>query len=234
MGSTRLPGKILKKINNQPMLLFQYERLLKVKKADLICIATTDNSSDNIISDICLKNNIPVFRGSENNVLKRYFDASNYFDIDLIVRINSDCPLIDPYEVDKIINKWIDNEEVDYASNILEETYPLGMHIEVFSRKILEKVFREAKELDEKEHVTPYIYRNPDKFKLLSVVNKVNLSDHRWTVDYPEDIEFIKKIVSKLTPINKNFKMSDVIRLVNKDTDLKKINNMYLKKQNLL
>ena len=234
MGSTRLPGKVLKEVNNEPMLLFQYKRLQEVKMADLICIATTTNESDNVIVDLCLDNNIPVFRGSENNVLKRYIDTANHFNADLIVRINSDCPLIDSFEVDAVIKKMIDRPNVDYVSNILEESFPVGMHIEVFSKNALEKAFLEAKEPDEKEHVTPYIYRNSHKFNILSVVNTIDLSHHRWTVDYQEDLVFIQKVVSLLSHTMNRFKMMDVVELVENTPDLQIINHMYKKKQNLL
>jgi len=234
MGSTRLPNKVLKKINGIPMLIFQYLRLKEVKRANLICVATSIEEKDDIIVQLCLNNNIKYFRGSESNVLKRYFDAANNVNADLIVRVNSDCPLIDPFEIDKVIEKWLVNKKVDYVSNILEETFPLGMHIEVFSKKILDTAYHEAKKDDEKEHVTPYIYRNPDKFKLLSVVSKENLSHHRWTVDYEEDIEFVKSVAERLMPIKKIFQMKDIIELVDNEPNLKKINNMYTKRQNLL
>jgi|APSaa5957512535_1039671.scaffolds.fasta_scaffold04183_5 spore coat polysaccharide biosynthesis protein SpsF len=234
MGSTRFPGKILKTINNQPMLIFQYKRLQRSKLSSLVCVATTNEKSDDIINELCLENNIPVFRGSETDVLKRYHDAANYFNADVVVRINSDCPLIDPSEVDKVINEWINsNPRVDYASNILEETFPLGMHTEVFSIQALEKAHAEARLSDEREHVTPYIYRNPSIFNLQSIVNNENLSHYRWTVDYPEDLDFVREVANNLIP-KENFGMMEVVELINAKPNLKKINNMYKKRQNIL
>ena len=234
MGSTRFPGKILKTINNQPMLIFQYKRLQRSKLSSLVCVATTNEKSDDIINELCLENNIPVFRGSETDVLKRYHDAANYFNADVVVRINSDCPLIDPSEVDKVINEWINsNPRVDYASNILEETFPLGMHTEVFSIQALEKAQAEARLSDEREHVTPYIYRNPSIFNLQSIVNNENLSHYRWTVDYPEDLDFVREVANNLIP-KENFGMMEVVELINAKPNLKKINNMYKKRQNIL
>ena len=132
------------------------------------------------------------------------------------------------------MNEWINsNPRVDYASNILEETFPLGMHTEVFSIQALEKAHAEARLSDEREHVTPYIYRNPSIFNLQSIVNNENLSHYRWTVDYPEDLDFVREVANNLIP-KENFGMMEVVELINAKPNLKKINNMYKKRQNIL
>ncbi len=217
------------------MLLFQYQRLQASKLATMVCVATTLNDKDNVIEELCLQNNIHVFRGSEEDVLHRYTAAATYYKADVIVRINSDCPLIDPIEIDNIISNWIkSNSKFDYMSNILQETFPMGMHIEVFSRKTLYKANREATLPEDREHVTPYIYKNPLKFNLCSIVNSEDLSYLRWTVDYPEDLKFINKIVDILYFVKKKGTMGEIVELLKNNPNLLSINNMYVKKQSLL
>jgi len=235
MGSSRLPGKILEEVAGQPLLIFQYERLSRSLKADLIVVATTTNPLDDKVESLCNQFSIPCFRGPEQDVLLRYRNAAEVFEADVIVRINADCPLIDPVEVDRVIEAWFEQQpSLDYASNILEETFPMGMHIEVFSRATLNRAESNASSLEEREHVTPYIYRNPSIFQLYSVINPKNLSDYRWTVDYQEDLDFVRKVVEALEPNNQEFGMMDVINLLNEYPRLMNINSQYKKSQNLL
>ena len=235
MDSSRFPGKILKKVGEHELLIFQHQRLLKSTKADLIVIATTTNTLDDCIEEYCDKNEIPCFRGSEQDVLQRYRDAADFYDANVIVRINSDCPFIDPIEVDHAIMTWFDKQpNIEYASNILEETYPVGMHIEVFSREALERATLEASSPDEREHVTPYIYRNPELFNLHSITCSENLSHFRWTVDYPEDLHFICKVADILISEKSKFGMWEIVDLLRKNPELPKINNQFKKRQNLL
>jgi spore coat polysaccharide biosynthesis protein SpsF len=235
MGSTRLPGKVIKRVSGIPLLLLQYQRLSLSKLADQIVIATSTNPNDSSIVKLCLDHAIMYFKGSESDVLKRYYDAATFFKADIIVRINSDCPLIDPRVVDKVINAFLSSgQTVDYASNILEETYPTGMHVEVFSYNAIKKASERHTQLDEKEHVTPYIYRNPSIFKLLSVTNSINLSMHRWTVDYEEDFEFISQIIKKKIKNNIDTSMNQIVEFLDNNPKLLEINSMHSKKQNLL
>lgn len=234
MGSSRFPGKILELINNKPQLVFQYERLTKSKLADKVVVATSESYKDNLVEKLCITNDIQFYRGSEEDVLDRYYKASLCFKADLIIRCNADCPFIDPDIVDKVINAWHSLDNIDYASNILEETFPLGMHTEVFSLGALKRAFDNAKGSDEREHVTPYIYRNPDKFKLVNLKNKEDLSHHRWTVDYKEDLEFINKVVEHLDDKKDTFTMMDVVKLLEIKPEIQAINSKYKKSQNLL
>lgn len=235
MDSTRFPGKILEKIGQRELLVFQYERLVKSEKADLIVVATTTNILDDRVEGLCIKYGIPCFRGAEEDVLQRYRDAAELYDADVIVRINADCPFIDSVEVDHVITTWLDGQPViDYAANILEETYPIGMHIEVFSRAALERAASNASSPDEREHVTPYIYRNPDLFHLHSITSFENLSKFRWTVDYPEDLDFVRKVTDALLLKHSNFGMWDIVNLLRKQPELTYINDQFKKKQNLL
>ena len=162
MGSTRFPGKILKKIDNKSLLELQYRRLKNSKKAQQIIIATSDKKSDDCIEELCFQLNIKCFRGSESNVLDRYYQTAKYFNLDVIIRSNGDCPFIDPVQIDKIIDIWkLNYPKYDYISNILEESFPLGMHIEIFSIIALERALKESKIEEDLEHVTPFIIDGP-------------------------------------------------------------------------
>jgi len=160
MGSTRLPGKVLKKVNDKTLLDYQLDSLQKSKLLTQVVVATTTESSDDAIVQFCEKRDQAYFRGSESNVLERYYLAAKKYKADVVVRITSDCPMIDVEIVDHVIQQFINNK-VDYASNSLERTYPRGMDTEVFTMKALEMAYSGATEQKEFEHVTPYIYFHP-------------------------------------------------------------------------
>jgi spore coat polysaccharide biosynthesis protein SpsF len=233
-GSTRLPGKILKKVEGRPLLSYQIERLRKVENANELVIATTTKSNDDEIVSLCDSMKCSYFRGSEHNVLSRYYNAAIKFKADCIVRINSDCPLIDYSVVEEIIEYYINNfPNYDYVSNILEKSYPIGMHTEIFSFDALNIANKKSFDKDEREHVTPYIYRNKDIFKLKSIKMFKDLSDYRLTVDYPEDFEVIKKIISDIYPKKKYFNMHDIVSYLDDNIELKDINSNIEKKQTI-
>lgn len=224
MGSTRLPGKVMKKIMGKPLLEHVILRLQLVKSIDQIVIATTDNPKDNPIVDLASKIGIGVFRGSEENVLERYHQAAKMFQLDVIVRITSDCPVIDPELVDKVINYYMENQPADYASNCIERTFPRGLDVEVFSFEVLERAFVEATEPYEIEHVTPYLYQNPSKFKILNFKNAEDYSFHRWTVDTKEDLELINIIYENLYYSKVDFSFGDILKLFENRPELLRIN----------
>jgi spore coat polysaccharide biosynthesis protein SpsF len=234
MGSTRLPGKILKKVMGKSLLEYQIERIKKVRNVDDVVIATTTNQIDQPVKELCEKLHCSYFRGSEDNVLLRYYEAAVKFKAECIVRVNADCPLIDPEVVEEIIGYYhLNYNEIDYVSNILEKSYPIGLHTEVFSMEVLRRISRRNGNSIEREHVTPYIYNNPDIFRLFSYVIKEDFSQYRWTVDYLEDFELISLILKKLYPYKKFFNMFDIIRLMNSDPSLMEINSRFTKKQTL-
>ena len=212
MGSTRLPGKVLKDIAGRPMLSYQMERLRRVKRAERIVVATTDQPADDAVERFCQKEKIACVRGSEHDVLARYHLAIERFPADVVVRITADCPLIDPAIVDEAIAAY----EPDYVSNMLEQTYPYGMAVEVFSAQALREAHREAKDPAEREHVTPFIYRRPQRYRLKSLTMAPNLSHHRWTVDTPEDFELVSRLLKTLKP---NFRLQDVLAVLNDHPD---------------
>lgn len=225
MGSTRLPGKVMKKILGKPVILWDIERVSKSKLIDEIVAAIPfDRQNDVIMNTIKeYSDKIIIFRGSEEDVLDRYYKAAIERKSDVIVRLTSDCPLIDPVVVDKVIGQFLSNN-CDYCSNALKRTYPRGLDTEVFSFKALSKAWSEAKEDYEREHVTPYIIENPDKFKLISVLNDSDISHLRWTLDTKEDFEFIESVYQKIYPKKHIFFMQDVLDLLDREPGLIEIN----------
>ena len=221
MGSSRLPGKIMKKINGDtPMLKFQLDQLQFSKNIDQIIIATTTLEPDNLIVDFCKKNNLECFRGESKDVLDRYYKCAKKFKLSIIVRITSDCPLIDPTIVDHVISRFIDSD-YDYMSTEVKKS-PLGFAVEVFTFESIKKAWEEAKLPSEHEHVTPYFYNNPDKFKIESVSQEKDLSHIRCTVDTEYDFKLIEKIILKIKtrPIH----LDHILDLFSKDTNLLEIN----------
>lgn len=226
MGSTRLPGKIMKKVLDKPLLEYQLERLLRVKQADQVIIATTDNGEEQPIVELCQRMGVPYFRGSEEDVLARYYGAAIKYGADVIVRITSDCPLIDPAVVDKVIGFYLAHkEEYDYVSNTFPElTYPRGMDTEVFSYKVLKEAYEEAKDQPEREHVTIFIKRRPERYRIKNLPYGKDYSHYRWTVDTPEDFALIEKMITALYPVNPCFTLEDCLALLVEHPEWVKIN----------
>lgn len=225
MTSTRLPGKILKEVLQKPLLEYQLERLRRVRNTDELVIATTTNDTDLPIIDFCSRYHIKFFRGSEEDVLARYYLAASAHEASNVVRITSDCPLIDPDIIDQVIQTYMDNQAtVDYVSNTLIRTYPRGMDTEVFSFSVLEEAYRKALLSTEREHVTPYIYGH-DRFRIKQVTAHNDLSKHRWTVDTPEDYELIRRIIEAIYPVNPVFTMQDVVNLLEQHPQWVEINS---------
>ena len=225
MTSTRLPGKVLKKVLDKPLLEYQLDRLKRVKLANEIVIATTINRTDLPIIELCDRLSVPYFRGSENDVLARYHGAAKEHHADVVVRITSDCPLIDPQVIDKVIQFYLDYRyKYDYVSNCLERTYPRGMDTEVFSFLALHQAFVEATEQPDREHVTPFIHMQPERYRLAQIVYSDNQSSHRWTVDTADDFELIKRILEALYPKIKKFTLEDCLDLLKRYPDWSLIN----------
>lgn len=226
MGSTRLPGKILKTVNGKTLLEYQIERVNQAKSIDQIIIATTLKESEQPIVELCEKIGIDYYRGSELDVLSRYYEAAQKFGVDVIVRLTSDCPIIDPEVIDKVVNQYLNNQSsVDYLSNTLERTYPRGLDTEVFSFVALNKAYHEAVLLRDKEHVTAYFYTNPDFFKLQGLKSGRKYGNYRWTVDTEEDFELIQHILRELYNPNKLFLLEDVIKLLKDHPEWNEINS---------
>jgi len=219
--STRLPRKVLKELpyNSGITCLEQVIRRLKrCQKLDEIIIATTKNKEDNPIVNIAKKENINYFRGSEEDVLSRYYFTAKKYNIDIIVRVTSDCPCIDPKIVDKVITNHLKLRKVyvDYTSNNITRTYPQGLDVEVFDFDILEKVYFEVRIDYDKEHVTPYIRRHLSKFRLNNIVapETLNFPDVRITLDTKDDYKFLCRIFKQLYPKDKYFGAKSIIKLL--------------------
>lgn len=202
-GSTRLPNKIFKEVNNESLLQIHINRIRKASKISEIIVATTTSKSDDIIESFAKNNNISFFRGSEDDVLDRFYQAVKNKKPDYVVRLTSDCPLIDGSLIDEIVNKAL-KERVDYCSNTLVESFPDGQDIEVFTFKALETAWKEALLLSEREHVTPYIKNNSsfygkDKFKAINVLSgNDDYEKVRMTVDEESDFRVISKLIQTL------------------------------------
>ena len=225
MKSTRLPGKVLKNIAGKPILAHVIERLKDARLVDEIIIATTTRDEDRAILKFANESRVKSFAGSEGDVLDRYYQAAKRCEADVIVRITSDCPLIDPGVVDKIIAFYLKHRDtVMYVSNFLKRSYPRGLDTEVFSFKVLKKAWQQAKEPHQREHVTPYIYEHPEIFRLANVKNSEDLSYMRWTVDEEKDLEFVREIYKKLYKNGKIFLTKDILVLLKKEPQLLDIN----------
>ena len=224
-SSTRLTGKVLIPISRKPMLWHVVNRLKRSNLINKVVIATTTEKRDNIIVKFCIENNIDFYRGSENDVLDRYYQVAKKYKVDVIVRITADCPLIDPEITDKVIEYYLKNKDrFDYVSNVLERSFPRGLDVEVFSFNVLEKTWHEARETHEREHVTPYICEHPEMFRLTNVENSKDLSYMRWTVDEEKDLEFVREVYQRLYQGGKIFYMNDVLNLLDKEQELLEIN----------
>ena len=230
MGSTRLPGKILTKIADKPMLWHVIQRTAESSLMNKIIIATTTNSADDCIVDFANSFDILFFRGSEGDVLDRFYRTAKSFCIDAIVRITPDCPLIDPKIVDKVIKRFLIGN-LDYISNVHPPTYPDGLDVEVFSFETLKKVWKEAKKASEREHVTPYILNHHRMFRISNIENEVDLSYMRWTVDEERDLKFVKEIYKRLYKNNKIFYMTNILNLLKKEPELSRINEGILRNE---
>lgn len=227
-SSTRLPGKVLREIEDKTMLARVVERVQRAKKIDELLVATTDRAADDAILEECKRLAVKVSRGDQDDVLDRYYRAAQLAKAEVIVRITSDCPLIDPAVIDKTVDAFVEAKP-DYASNALERTYPRGLDTEVFSFTALSRAWQEAHKPYERSHVTPYIYEHPEKFKLLSVTGQADFSSHRWTVDTTEDLEFVRAIYARFKE-NPEFSGRDVLDLLEREPELAEINRGVMQK----
>ncbi len=234
-SSTRLPGKVLKELpyaSGITCLEQVIRRLKKSKRLNEIIIATTKDKEDDKIANIAKKEDVKYFRGSKENVLSRYYFAAKENNIDLVARITSDCPCIDADITDLTIDDHI-NRMVDYTTNLLVRTYPHGLDVEVFNFDALEKAYKNATKDYEKEHVTPYINRNPQKFKInmVKAPKELYVPDIRVTLDTEEDYALLCAVYDYLYPQNKYFSVYDIVNLFKEKPWLKLINKKIIQKK---
>lgn len=226
MGSSRLPGKVLRDIHGKPMLAWVVERTRKASSVAEVMVATTSDPSDDMIEQVCRQMNTPCFRGNIYDVLDRYYQAAREAQAEVVVRITADCPLIDAGLIDMVVQRFLE-EKVDFAANRLpppyQRTYPIGLDVEVVSFTALQRAWQEAREKHEREHVLPYLYESPGRFKTLTVDHETDLGSYRWTVDTFEDLEFIQRLFT-LLPDPENFTWQDVLKIVEENPQLSEIN----------
>ncbi|MEY8214667.1 MAG: glycosyltransferase family protein [Colwellia sp.] len=247
MSSSRLPNKVLMPILGKPMLAQQIARLSTVKTPHKLIIATSEQQSDDAIESLCQQLNVNCFRGSLNDVLKRYVQAVHAYspsynksnlskkskNVKTIVRLTGDCPLIDSEIIDKVIDLYL-STKVDYCSNCSPATLPDGLDVEVFSLSALELADKLAKKPSEREHVTPFIRNNPAIFSTANYNHQPDLSHYRWTVDEAVDFEFVTKVYQSLFHKNPYFNLNDIINLMQQQPELVTINQDIKRNEGLI
>jgi len=223
MGSSRLPGKVMMKVDDENTILDSMINQLKFcKLIDQVIIATSKKIEDDVIENFCKNKSLNYFRGSENDVLDRYYQCSKKFKSEIIIRMPADKPLLDPTVVDRVVENFSKNN-YDYVTTFLPSTFPSGTEVEIFSFTALEKAWKESELPSEREHVTPYIHKNPEKFQISNFKNDVDLSRFRWAVDEKEDLILVQNIVSKID--HEPILIKDIINILEKEPEIFKINS---------
>ena len=224
-GSTRFPNKVFALIDGKPLLWHVVNRLKYATKIDDIIVATTISEKDDKIEEWCKENNVHCFRGSEENVLNRYYSASEAFPSDYVVRITADDPFKEPKVIDAVVTKLME-EGYDHVTNNLPPSFPEGLDCEAFKKSALDRSEREAETAFEREHVTQYIYHHPEIFKIGNVSNPENLSYLRWTVDKDVDFEMVKAVYAHRNPANKGILLMDeILDILKAYPEIEKINS---------
>ena len=226
MGSTRLPGKVLLDIAGRPMLTRVMQRLELATYLDARVLATSHLPQDDPIAELCQREGLRCFRGEPHDLLDRYYRAALEQQAEVVVRVTADCPLIDPDLVDQTVQAFQQADPpVDFAANRLprRRTYPIGQDTEVCSMAALEQAWRQAAEPHQREHVMPFLYENPARFRTVLLDHEEDLGDLRWTVDTPEDLAFVQEVYRRMAP-RTEFGWLEVLSLIHQDPDLAAIN----------
>ncbi len=197
MSSSRLPGKVLMPLAGQPLLMFMIDRIKRAQHVDAIIVATSTDQSDDPLAEMLDSQNIICWRGSLNNVLTRFHDAAKSQNADIVLRITGDCPLIEPQLIDACVDMLL-AQNLDYVSNVEPPSYPDGLDVEAMTMAALSQAENEAALGSEREHVTPFIRNNPDRFARASLESTIDLSALRWTVDYADDLDTVRAMVEAI------------------------------------
>jgi spore coat polysaccharide biosynthesis protein SpsF len=231
MGSSRLPGKVLVSLAGKPLIVRIVERIKRARLAGVVVVAATNQPEDDIIEDLCRAENIEIFRGHPKDLLDRHYRTGLKYNADAVVKIPSDCPLIDPNIIDRVLAYYVNHQnDYDFVSNLHPPTYPDGNDVEVMKMDSLKQAWLRASLDFEREHTTPYIWENPHLFRIGNVCWEADYNysmTHRWTIDYEEDYIFIKTIYDELYHINPRFGIYDILNLLDRKPLLKNINNKY-------
>ena len=224
MNSSRLPGKVLREISGKPMLMHVINRAQRASAVDDIMVATTTDESDNAIESLCVQHGVQVYRGSQFDVLDRYYQAALLSNAEVIIRITADCPLIDPEEIDRTVDAFF-NSGVDFAANRLPwgRNVPIGFDTEVCTFEVLQRAWQEADKPYEREHVMPYLYDEPDRFKVLLVRREPDFGHYRWTVDTAEDLVFIQKVFDAFGGRD-DMTYQEILEMIHAHPEFKEIN----------
>tara|TARA_R110002110_G_scaffold186243_4_gene393290 strand:+ start:1086 stop:1844 length:759 start_codon:yes stop_codon:yes gene_type:complete len=231
-SSTRLPGKVLKPILGIPMLTHQIRRIKKSEQIDQLIIATSDKAEDDQICPIGEATGTPVFRGSLDDVLDRFYQATRRWPAEHIVRLTGDCPVIDPVIIDRVISRHLATQ-ADYTSNCRPATFPDGMDVEVITQQLLERFWNTATEPADREHVTLMIEKEREQYQVESVLHDPDLSNHRWTVDNNDDFQLVSEIYKHLYDSDPDFSMRDILFLLESEPELMRLNNHHLRNESL-
>ena len=233
MGSRRLPGKVLMNILGKPMLMLQIERIKRANLIDKLVVATTKNSLDDKIEKLCSSIKVLCFRGSENDLLDRYYQTAKKYQADYIVRLTGDDPLTDPELINSMIKK-MKTEHFDAVTNTVQPTFPEGLDVTVLSFEALRKSWRRANLQSQREHVTPYVFDDNNDFNVYHYKQSKDQSNLRWTVDYENDFIFVENVYNALYPVNNNFSTNDVYRLLKKNPSLELMNSEFIRDAGLI
>jgi spore coat polysaccharide biosynthesis protein SpsF len=222
-GSTRLPGKALIDIDGMSMLARVIDRVRRARTVDRVIVATTTRTQDDPLAEHARALAVDVFRGDEDDVLDRYYKAATQYGLDVVVRITSDCPLLDPGLADRVVRLLLDGAPpADYAANTITRTYPRGLDVEAVPMATLARVWREAASEHERAHVFPYVYEQPEKFSIAGIADTVDRSEMRWTVDTEEDLTFVREVCRRLG--SREFTWMDVLKVLDASPELLQIN----------
>lgn len=230
--SSRFPAKVLQPILGEPMILRQIERIKPSSRINKIIVATSTDATDNELAGLCKQNNIECFRGDLNDVLDRYYQAAKLYTPLHIVRLTGDCPLLNAEVIDEVISFHLEGN-FDYTSNIIEPTYPDGLDTEILKFSVLEKAWSKAVLPSHREHVTRFIYTQPNSFKLGNFKFHENFSHLRWTVDERIDFDLITVIFEALYFKNPYFGMDEILQYLNENPKLKEINLYHKRNEGL-
>ena len=231
MGSSRLPGKVLLHLAGKPELWHVLNRLSYCSRLDSIVVATTTKEEDNQIEDFCNDSGLSCFRGSEEDLLDRYYQTAKKFDADPIVRITGDCPVIDPVIVDEVIDGFLNGEYDVYG---LGGEFPDGLDCTVYSFSAIENAWQYATLHSEREHVGPYLNKHPEKYRLGEYKIFKGLNHHRWTLDEEEDYRFLKEIFNRLYKPDNLFHTQDILDLLEREPELMEINRGIIRNEGYL
>jgi len=224
-GSSRLPGKVLLEVAGEPMLAHQIRRLKRVEELDDIVVATTVDPADDPVAAVAEAEDARWFRGSEHDVLDRYCKAAEAASAEVVLRVTADCPLLDPEVAGLVLSALATDGALDYASNVVERTYPAGLDAEALTAETLARIFRLGRSPEAREHVTWFLLsERPDLFRIGSVTDDVDNSDLRWTVDHPRDLELVRRLYDELDLARSPRSYREVVAYVREHPELATLN----------